>query len=335
MTRIQWAPGAENRINQDPAKRDGLLAEKRRVGWNSATGLAGRIGHKVGSAIGLRTPQQKVKDFVSHVASSPIIDPQPANWTRHTAKVSSQFTAIDIRTDASGRLTDARAHPPQQVTVSEATKQLLDIGNGVIAQVKQMLPHGSANQAGGRDSTAARETLKRTYAAQETAQALCQDDLPHPRADAAAALAFKAGTCDGLAALAYTLLRDRLPRDHTVTIHTNDEMAHEFPSFRAPGSTDAVVVDPWPLQAQAVRLQEHFCGAQGTNEVRIAKPGAQGNTSDGGTKLQKAQARADAIDANATLARTDTSAAQVQMRNQVWAGAQGPVNYVTGSRSSG
>ena len=38
---------------------------------------------------------------------------------------------------------------------------------------------------------------------------------------------------------------------------------------------------------------------------------------------------------HATLARTDTSAAQVQMRNQVWAGAQGPVNYVTGSRSSG
>jgi hypothetical protein len=93
--------------------------------------------------------------------------------------------------------------------------------------------------------------------------------------------AFGAGNCQDQGALTYTILRSVLSKREVASFCVNNTIHHSFATIGDPENsppTHVVCVDPWPIKAQAVLVQDHFCkkGLQViTGKTRYSKPGGK------------------------------------------------------------
>ncbi|MCL1550774.1 type III effector [Xanthomonas nasturtii] len=92
-----------------------LHSEKKRVNWTRASGVFGKIGHKIESLLGMRDPESRVQAFVAFMADG---NGRPGatmldlgdGWMRATRVVNEKTALIDFRCDEDGQVVDAR-HP--------------------------------------------------------------------------------------------------------------------------------------------------------------------------------------------------------------------------------
>ncbi|MCC8553310.1 type III effector [Xanthomonas hortorum] len=96
-------------------QQDDLNLEKKRVNWTRATGVAGKIGHKIESLLGMRDPESRVQAFVAFMADgkgrpdATFLD-LGDGWMRVTRAIKGKTALIDFRCDEDGQVVDAR-HP--------------------------------------------------------------------------------------------------------------------------------------------------------------------------------------------------------------------------------
>ena len=89
------------------------------------------------------------------------------------------------------------------------------------------------------------------------------------------------GQLSGSGALTYTILRSVLSKNEIASFCVNNGERHSFATIGDPERsppTQVVCVDPWPIKAQAVLLEDHFCrnGLQViTGKGRYSKPGGK------------------------------------------------------------
>ncbi|WP_444922711.1 hypothetical protein ACJJH9_00110 (plasmid) [Microbulbifer sp. DLAB2-AF] len=167
--------------------------------------------------------------------------------------------------------------------VSAAAKSMLEMGDQIIAWVKEAAPYGSGNNHNTHTgdchtSGLTSKTLDgSTYMWKEkgTASQWVQNDWNRPQRRAAAVFAYQAGNCQDLAALAYCYCRDHFSESTTVKYVVNRSFGHAYVIVEF--GSDKVVVDPWPLYAQAVLVEDHFCGSN-YDEVHKNSPGLVSNT---------------------------------------------------------
>ncbi len=133
---------------------------------------------------------------------------------------------------------------------------LIQLGDAVIREVRRLMPYGAANQK--FDVKRSTETQPMTVLTQQA----YQGHYSEAQHMAGAAVTYGAGTCQDQAAVAYLLLRERLPATRTACFAFSNYSSHCFATIGVP-NTDAadqvVVVDSWPKYAQALLWQDHFC----------------------------------------------------------------------------
>lgn len=105
-----------------------ILAERKRVGWTEATGVADRIEHKMQSLAGLRTSDDKARAFIGFMGEcigklgTTTLD-LGDGWIRATRSVGSKTALLDLRFDEDGAIVDAR-HPGQFPDLPLGTEQV-------------------------------------------------------------------------------------------------------------------------------------------------------------------------------------------------------------------
>ena len=148
--------------------------------------------------------------------------------------------------------------------VSSLAKQMLDYGDWIIQAVKSCAPLGSGNNHSPHSGPC--------HSSNSTAVVLdgnnlmfkrsnnewIKNDWNRPMRRAAYVLKFGAGNCQDLAALAYCYCRDYFSDQTSVKYVVNRSFGHAYVIVSLGGET--IVVDPWPLNAQAVMVKHHFCG---------------------------------------------------------------------------
>lgn len=152
--------------------------------------------------------------------------------------------------------------------VSNSAMELLQKGNWIIQEVKRLAPHGSGNNHRDHpDPAAACDTSFRTNAVLDHTNSMVKsktnqivpNDWNRPMRRAAYVIAFGAGNCQDLAALAYCYCRDSFSEHANLKFVVNRSFGHAYVIVKL--GEDEIVVDPWPLHAQAVMIGDHFCGA--------------------------------------------------------------------------
>lgn len=190
------------------------------------------------------------------------------------------------------------------IEVDSFILELITKGDEVIELVRSLLPHGIGNQRRFTEPPGS-QALLRTYAAQQ----LYGDDIGRYMRMAAATLKFGAGACHEVAALAYVAAREALSPSHVVCYITCDRYEHAFVTIGIPGThpdDQVIVIDAWPIHAQAVRWSEHFCNDPGVKitlrQVKMCSGPKQ--------KLTRApQKHYASIDADAELRRVEADLA--------------------------
>ncbi|WP_235857278.1 type III effector [Xanthomonas cissicola] len=103
------AAGADGTLQ----KQADLYAEKKRVKWINATGVASRVSHKIQAMLGMRDAQSRAQAFVEFMAEGKGKSDATAldlgdGWTRVTRVVNGKTALIDIQCDSDGQVVDAR-----------------------------------------------------------------------------------------------------------------------------------------------------------------------------------------------------------------------------------
>lgn len=158
--------------------------------------------------------------------------------------------------------------------VAKETLDLLALGDQVIARVRSLVPYGAGNQRVDFTRTGG-EAGYRTKLAQQT----YGNDWWRPARNAAATMKFKSGNCQDQAAVAYLCLRESLSTAHKVSFCVAHSTKHSFSTIGIPNvdSEDkVVVVDSWPIHAQAVLWKHHFCRHDTNLQVLRTKSGTKG-----------------------------------------------------------
>jgi len=155
------------------------------------------------------------------------------------------------------------------VAISKASKfvpfetlEHIKLGDAVIREVRRLLPYGSGNQKFDVGSWTATQTD--TQARGYLTQQLYQGNYGRAQHMAGAAVTFGSGTCQDQAAVAYLLLRERLPTTTTACFCYSDYSHHCYAAIGVPNTDPAdqvVIVDPWPKYPQALLWTDHFCYA--------------------------------------------------------------------------
>lgn len=170
--------------------------------------------------------------------------------------------------------------------VSKETLELLTLGDQVIARVRQLVPYGAGNQKHDFQRTN-QQSGYRTMLAQKT----YGSDWARPMRNAAATIKFGSGNCQEQAAVAYLCLRESLPSTVMVAFCVAWKTKHSFATIGNPTGGDeekVVVVDAWPVNAQAILWKHHFCRHDQQFQVMRCKPGVQGS---GKTKIDTAKVK--------------------------------------------
>lgn len=158
--------------------------------------------------------------------------------------------------------------PDKQIDAFQ--QNALHIGNNVIAQVKHLMPHGAGNMesnviASQGKSIVGTDHVQRLTARETAATTGHVGYIAKPLLEARIAMQIGAGNCGSQAAIAYTLLRQELDSNFRVFYIQNKSPDHCYAAFQAwddsanKANGPCVVVDPWPTNAQAVLLEDHFC----------------------------------------------------------------------------
>lgn len=154
MTPIKPAPSltyaAETSIYRDDDKRDAILAERKASGYQSAGGLTARVGHKIASAIGTRTRQDKLREFIEFVSApgaQGTIEPLTPGWARHTVStVAGKTATLDLRITPQHKILDARVPAVvSQEAAQTAGPSASKVKEAKEAKVKAMLNLGVAS----------------------------------------------------------------------------------------------------------------------------------------------------------------------------------------------
>lgn len=114
-------PASEREISGNVEKRQAILAEKRRVRWTDAQGMAEKLGHWLSSGIGTRTRQDKLREFIEFVVNgqpggrSGVREDLEGGWTRYSRDCGNNRVAtLDVKLNPMAAIVDARgpAHFP-------------------------------------------------------------------------------------------------------------------------------------------------------------------------------------------------------------------------------
>jgi hypothetical protein len=158
------------------------------------------------------------------------------------------------------------------IYVTDPILQLIQLGDQVIKEVRTLLPNGAGNQQFDFDRTGGQSSYST-----ELAQKFYGPDWDRPLRNAGAAITFGGGNCQEQAAVAYSLLREKLNNGLNASFCVSRPYKHSFAAIGNPltdVSDSVIIVDAWPKFAQSVRWKEHFCSDQ-TVEVLRCKPGGQ------------------------------------------------------------
>jgi hypothetical protein len=159
--------------------------------------------------------------------------------------------------------------------VTRDQQKILETGNEIIEQVKARLSYGSGNQKNSKPGAYER-TLK-AYKMSHKKEA--DPRFLYPRRTAIAAVAAQAGNCDHMGSYAYMLARNEFGPEYQVALCQMAKAGHTFCAVGKPGwpRGQYVAIDPWPIQTQAMLLEDHF--SKGVFEGFYPKPGKSINFS--------------------------------------------------------
>ena len=154
--------------------------------------------------------------------------------------------------------------------ISAETKRLIDIGNQVIRDCRAIVAMGAGNQVQNVASTQGRSAY--LTAAVQSDQKYQWD---RPLRNGTVTVAYGAGNCQDQAAVTYTILRSKLTAAEQTSFCANYAIHHSFATIGVPGTDpedQVICVDPWPIKAQALLLEDHFCKV-GVQVLRHKKGG--------------------------------------------------------------
>lgn len=324
------------RINGLTAAHNGILAEKRRVGWTQASTPLGRTWHKIAEWTGLRRQADKAKAFVDFIAGGKTF-PMANGWQQHRQRVGNAIAVLDLRKNDTGHVTHARSQLPgipATVKVAPGTLEMLRAGDLAIASVKQLLPYGAFNQVRTMQGPGAATVQARNEQANfEHNKLPIQVSDSDKAVSAAIALAFQAGVCSFQAGVTYLMLRENLPSDWIVSVVQSKKFDHEYVVIEKEGYPERVAVDPWALRAQAVRKQDHFI--QDPDEtVQFRGAGLRRAGAAIPARMNTTLQPHPGIDVNAALAGGPQSQPD-PIRDHVWATTlHGPITYRADAQAS-
>lgn len=152
--------------------------------------------------------------------------------------------------------------------VTKRQAELLTLGNEVINIIRGLTPYGSGNQLD-KEHAASHIRTAATYNFMENP---ANSAMLRPRRILEIAQRTGAGNCDQLGAMAYAISRDYLsPEYYSAWVATK---AHTFAliGHNSGDADDAIAVDAWPQEPQAVLYKHHFCYGM-KFRTYAAKPG--------------------------------------------------------------
>jgi FYVE zinc finger len=166
-------------------------------------------------------------------------------------------------------------------SVSTETKRLIDLGDQVIRDCRAIVAMGAGNQV---------QNVAKTQGKSAYLTAAVQSDQKYqwdrPLRNGTVTVAYAAGNCQDQAAVTYTILRSKLTAAEQTSFCVNNAIHHSFATIGVPGTDpedQVICVDPWPIKAQAILLEDHFCkvgvqvlrhkkGGKGDYMQRLNKP---------------------------------------------------------------
>lgn len=204
-----------------------------------------------------------------HNATSPIRTPNNA----HAAAVSpfsAPYTASQFLKDAnSPALLKARSSR-REVTTTSATKRLISCANEIIHKTREFFPHGPGNQR-----RAIERTMAQSYQAVGNARSACYErsgmreelsyapkTVPQVMRMAAGSMVTAGGNCAEHAYVSFALARELAPVGTSISIATFPGVDHVFVLMGkmtgnlARDQENVVVIDAWPIYAEAVLLKD-------------------------------------------------------------------------------
>lgn len=147
--------------------------------------------------------------------------------------------------------------------VSPQVNARLAVATRVIQLAKQLLPMGAGNQ---------RADVQRTGGASWHLTGMVQQNPNYvwtkPLSSGTITAAYGAGNCQDQAAVVYTILRSEVSAIEKISFCVHQGIHHSFTTIGEPlvdPKNEVVVVDPWPINTQAVLWEDHFCFATSIN----------------------------------------------------------------------
>lgn len=139
----------------------------------------------------------------------------------------------------------------------------LELGGQVIKDVRQMLPYGAGNQIADSQRTGGESSGRTVLAMQDAGKLQGQEGvIRNLLRMAGAAVTWGAGNCQEQAAVTYTVLRSKCDAKTKVSYCIHSGSHHVFAAIGEPlvdPAGEVVIVDPWPINAQALLWEDHFC----------------------------------------------------------------------------
>ena len=158
--RVVVREAALERACNDAPVRNALLKAKTNSGWTDATGVLGKVGHKVQKWIGTRREEQQIRNFAEFVlngggneAATPP-EPLEGGWKRYRRLVGEHPAILDVQFDGAGQMTSLRAAPKdKQAKVSSED----DSPRGPAADTPVNAPAGPQRRAIGYEHVSNRQ----------------------------------------------------------------------------------------------------------------------------------------------------------------------------------
>jgi hypothetical protein len=158
--------------------------------------------------------------------------------------------------------------------VNAETKRLIDLGNQVIRDCRALIAMGAANQVQNVSAS-----LGRSHYLTGVVQNHPNYVWDRPLHNGGVTCAYGAGNCQDQAAVTYTILRSKLSAGETTSFCVNWGIKRSFATIGVPGTdpdNEVICVDPWPINAQALLLEDHFC-KNGLQVLRYKRGGKNPN----------------------------------------------------------
>lgn len=155
-----------------------------------------------------------------------------------------------------------RVHQCQNGYLPRPLKNL-KLAETIIMQVRSLLPYGAGNQIADSQRTMGQFTGRTALAMKDAGVMQGQQGvIKNLMRMAGAAANWGSGNCQEQAAVTYCVLRETLPSTAKISYCTHNSIHHVFATIGellVDPANQVVIVDPWPINAQAVHWDDHFC----------------------------------------------------------------------------